>query len=149
LAELITTGAVVGKTITITDASSLRNDQTATGGDSTPLADAGEGDGLVATFANGIDALPVINSGVGIASVTKNGVGDYSITLSDAYSSLKSFKGLILQSSAVDLRFQIHSETVSSTKIIRFLTLTGATPTDMPAASSCLVKLELKNSQGF
>jgi uncharacterized spore protein YtfJ len=53
LRELISTGAVVGKTITLTDASSLRALQTATGGGATALADGGEGDGVVATFADG------------------------------------------------------------------------------------------------
>ncbi len=56
LAELINTGAVAGKTVTITDASTLRALQTATGGDATVLADAGEGDGEVATFAGGDDS---------------------------------------------------------------------------------------------
>ncbi len=56
LRELITTGAVVGKTITLTDASSLRALQTATGGGATNLADGGEGDGVSATFAGGTGA---------------------------------------------------------------------------------------------
>ncbi len=55
LRELITTGAVVGKTVTITDAGSLRTLQTATGGGATALADAGEGDGVVATFSGGVN----------------------------------------------------------------------------------------------
>lgn len=54
LRELINTGVVIGKNVTVTDASSLRNDQTATGGDATVLADAGEGDGVVATFSGGV-----------------------------------------------------------------------------------------------
>jgi len=53
LVELINTGLVTGKFPTITDASSLRALQTATGGDTTPLADGGEGDGVVATFSAG------------------------------------------------------------------------------------------------
>lgn len=53
LVELINTGAVVGKTITLTDASSLRALQTATGGGATDLADGGEGDGVVGTFSAG------------------------------------------------------------------------------------------------
>lgn len=53
LAELINTGAVVGKTVTLTDASSFRILQTATGGGATNLADGGEGDGVVATFSAG------------------------------------------------------------------------------------------------
>lgn len=58
LVEYINTGDVAAKTgqITETDASGFRDDQTATGGDATDLADAGEGDGLVATFSNGVDA---------------------------------------------------------------------------------------------
>ncbi len=53
LVELINTGAVVGKTVTVTDASSRRVLQTATGGGVTNLADGGEGDGVVATFSGG------------------------------------------------------------------------------------------------
>jgi len=56
LVELINTGAVAGKTVVITDASSLRELQTAAGGDTTDLADAGEGDGAVATFSGGTGA---------------------------------------------------------------------------------------------
>jgi hypothetical protein len=57
LRELINSGVVVGKTVTVTDAGALRNDQTATGGDATALADAGEGDGIAATFAAGANAF--------------------------------------------------------------------------------------------
>lgn len=53
LRELITTGAISGKFPTITDASSLRILQTATGGGATNLADGGEGDGTVGTFSGG------------------------------------------------------------------------------------------------
>lgn len=57
LVELINTGAVVGKTVTVTDASALRALQTAAGGDATALADAGEGDGVVGTFSGGEDQI--------------------------------------------------------------------------------------------
>jgi hypothetical protein len=50
LAELINNGTVVGKTVTITDASSFRALQTATGGDTTNLANGGEGHNVTATF---------------------------------------------------------------------------------------------------
>jgi hypothetical protein len=53
LRELISTGAVVGKTITLTDVNSLRILQTATGGGATALADGGEGDGVVGTYSAG------------------------------------------------------------------------------------------------
>ncbi len=63
LRELITTGAVVGKTVTITDASSFRILQTATGGGATPLADGGEGDGVVATFSGGANFDNTVSTG--------------------------------------------------------------------------------------
>lgn len=53
LVELINSGTVVGKTVTVTDVGTLLNNQTAAGGDATPLANGGEGDGEVALFANG------------------------------------------------------------------------------------------------
>lgn len=53
LVQLITAGIITGKFPTITDASSLRTLQTATGGDATDLADGGEGDGVVGTFSGG------------------------------------------------------------------------------------------------
>ena len=53
LVELINTGAVVGKTVTITDTSSFRDLQTATGGGDEDLADGGEGDDKTATFSGG------------------------------------------------------------------------------------------------
>jgi len=55
LVELINTGDVAAKNINLTDAGSLLDDQTAEGGDATALADGGEGDGEVATFADGTD----------------------------------------------------------------------------------------------
>ncbi len=57
LTELINNGTVAGKNVTLTDGSSLRALQTASGGDGTALADGGEGDGEVATFASGADAV--------------------------------------------------------------------------------------------
>jgi hypothetical protein len=57
LVQLINTGLITGKTPTITDALSLRSKITATGGGATPLADAGEGDAVVATFAGGSDII--------------------------------------------------------------------------------------------
>lgn len=53
LRELITTGAVAGKNINLTDAQGLRALQTATGGGAASLAEGGEGDGEVATFSGG------------------------------------------------------------------------------------------------
>jgi len=51
LVELINNGSVDGKTVTITDASSFRDLQTASGGGAQNLAASGEGDDKTATFA--------------------------------------------------------------------------------------------------
>lgn len=53
LVELINTGAVVGLNITLTDPNNLRTTMTATGGGNQNMTDGGEGDGIVATFADG------------------------------------------------------------------------------------------------
>lgn len=63
LTELVNTGAVVGKTITITGTGSFRTLQTASGGDATPFADGGEGDGVTATFSGGADFDATISTG--------------------------------------------------------------------------------------
>lgn len=53
IVELINTGAVTGKSFTVSGSTSFRTLQTATGGGATAVADAGEGDGVAATFASG------------------------------------------------------------------------------------------------
>lgn len=146
LVELINTGLITGKTPTITDASSRRVLQTATGGDTTPLADAGEGDGLIGTFSGGTTATITNNSPTGVESVARTSDGLYTITLQDAYYSCKAIKGIIKHSAAVDLRIQASAETVSSTKIVTLRLLTGAVATEPPNASVLFLKLELKNS---
>lgn len=148
LAELINTGVVVGKNITLTDASSLRVLQTATGGAAaTALSSLND---QVKAFAGGAtEVLPafVSDKSVGFASVTRNGAGDFTLALQDAYVDLKHAKAVHKSSTAVDLNCQIHSQTVSaSTKAIRVLLLTGATATQPANTVSVLVKAELKNS---
>lgn len=93
------------------------------------------------TVANG--------NGIGIASIVRNSAGNYSITLEDAYVSLKSFSAIHLASSAQDLTYQIISETVATTKIINFVCLTAGTPTDIASGSTLLVNIELKNTSAF
>jgi len=57
LVELITTNAVSGKTVTLTDTNDLLEDLRATGGGAENLANGGEGDGEVFTLANGADEV--------------------------------------------------------------------------------------------
>jgi hypothetical protein len=87
LRELITTGAVVGKTITLTDASSLRALQTATGGGATALADGGEGDGVAATFADGVTSAVALVEGKyrATVAVSDNTPGVYTFTFTDLF----------------------------------------------------------------
>lgn len=146
LAELLDSGSVVGKTVTVTDTGSLLAQiASAAGGDSTDLADSGEGDGEVATWSGGEDDLSE-SSVLGIASIARNEAGDFTLTLDDKWPSLKAMKAIHLATSAADLNVQMHSETVSTDKQIRFFTLAGATKTDPADGTLMFIKLELKNS---
>lgn len=145
LRELITTGAVAGKTVTITDVSSLRALQTATGGGATNLADGGEGDGVSATFSGGADNI-TNNSVLGIQSVERVAVGQWKITLQDAYWQLRNAKAILVSSSAVDVLFQCAAESVAAAKTINIMATAAGSAVDLAAGKKVLVKLELKNS---
>lgn len=71
LVTLINTGAVGGKNITLTDASSFRILQTATGGGAVNLAHTGEGDGVTATFSGGTN--PSTSSQVDLCELPVSG----------------------------------------------------------------------------
>lgn len=87
-----------------------------------------------------------MNSSPGIASITRNSAGNYSIVLQDNYTSLKMFECIQLLSSAQDLNFQLISETVASTKILNFVCLTGSVATDPTSGSLLLIKIDVKNT---
>lgn len=149
LTELINTGSVTGKTVTVTDGSSLRALQTATGGNTTNLADGGEGDGVVATFANGGAADPTLSSRYGITSVTRSAEGEFTITLDDKYSSLKALRALHASTSAADIHFQTKSEDVASSKVIVLMSMAAATKVDPANGTVLYIKLELKNTSAI
>lgn len=69
LVQLITSGVITGKSPTITDASSLRTLQTATGGGAATLAHSGEGDGLTGTFSGGTGTAALTASSLASAIV--------------------------------------------------------------------------------
>lgn len=96
----------------------------------------------------GATGAPTLVSGAsyGAASISRTSQGLYALTLQDKYSSLKFIEGILLDVDAEDIRFQLKSETVSTTKIVNFFTLTGATATDPSNGSAILLKLELKNT---
>lgn len=146
LVEVINTGAITGKTATVTDDDSLRTLQTAAGGDTTALADGGEGDGVEATFADGDDGNPTVVSGLGTTSITRTGVGQFTVTLDSVWTSLKAARTVILNSTAVDLRAQLKSEAVSTSRTLVVMTLTGATPTEPAPGTTLMLKMTLKNA---
>lgn len=94
----------------------------------------------------GTSGAPTIVSGYGFASIARNGAGDYTVTLSDYYASLKYFEVIHLSSSAQDLNYQMYSESVASDKKIRFLCLTGASATDPASGKVLFIKAEVKNT---
>jgi hypothetical protein len=145
LRELISTGSVVGKNVTITDGSSLRALQTATGGGATALADGGEGDGVVATFSGGAVASPSILDDLGIASISRSTKGVYSVVLHDAFYNINAFEAILELSSAADIKFHLVSQSVSS-KAFSFRALTGASVVDPSSSAKAYIKMELKNS---
>jgi hypothetical protein len=94
------------------------------------------------------DATVSSNTILGVSStgVARTGAGTYTITLQDAYPELLAVHIQMGAATAVDLVAQIVSETVSTTKIITFKTLTGAVATDAAAACFAYVTIVLKNS---
>lgn len=82
----------------------------------------------------------------GVASCTRTGTGEYTITLSEKWNALVCPEFSILKAVAQDLVPQVVSQTVTSTKIIVVDLLTGATPTDPTAACTLYMNLFLRNS---
>lgn len=101
---------------------------------------------VYAEIAIGTSGAPTLVSPIGIASIDRNSAGDYTLTLSDKYFSLKNFKCARMLSTAEDISVQVHTESVDNTKEIRFLTQTETTATDPADGTVLLIKLELKNS---
>jgi hypothetical protein len=101
---------------------------------------------LYANISIGSSGAPTIVSALGIASITRNGAGDYSIVLSDSYVSFKFFEGVLLSTSGEDINFQMHSEAVSSTKEVRFLTIAGSTKTDPSNGAKLHLRIVVKNT---
>lgn len=101
--------------------------------------------GKVAIGATGAPTLNVNNS-LGIASITRDSAGVYILTLDDKYNSLVDFKVMQIAAAAEDLTFQIESETVSTTKIIKFQCKAAAVETDPSNGSTLLIAIALKNT---
>jgi hypothetical protein len=81
------------------------------------------------------------------ASVARTGVGEYTITLENAYSALMSCNLTLQAATAVDLVPQIKSHDVTSaSQTIVFRLLAGATPTEVAAVAVVHVNILLRNS---
>lgn len=104
---------------------------------------------LHASVNIGATGAPTIASAPGVASVVRNGAGDYTVTLQDKFVSLRFFEVMHKSSSAEDLTFQMHSESVASAKTVRFLCLTAGTPTDPANGDVLFLKFELKNTSAL
>lgn len=81
-------------------------------------------------------------------SFSLNGAGDYTITLTDTYNKLcgASITVNINSATPVDLVPQVYSETVATTKLVKFKLLTAAVATAAASGTSVYVTLKLRNS---
>jgi len=98
------------------------------------------------TPANG--TFSIVGGGDGVATFTRSGVGEYTVTLSDAWTSLIGARLQVLAATAIDLVPQLKSETVASTKLVVFNMLAGATPTETAngVTQDVFLELVLKNT---
>lgn len=101
---------------------------------------------IYARASIGASGAPTLSSKVGVASLVRNGAGDYTITLDDKYSALKWFDVKVIDSTAADLTIQIAAEDVDGAKTIQFLCLEAGVETDPADGAELLIKAELKNT---
>jgi hypothetical protein len=101
---------------------------------------------LYCSMTIGASGAPTLVDRYGIASIVRNSAGDYTLTLQDNYVSLKFVEAIFLDDNAQDIRVQLKSETVSTTKQINFFTLTGAVATDPQSGQKLYLKIEVKNT---
>jgi len=83
----------------------------------------------------------------GIASITRNDTGDYTIQLSESYNSLLMVDVMVLEADDTDLTHQVISQAVSNaTPTVKIGFHAAATPTDPPDGSDIYVRITVKNS---
>lgn len=88
----------------------------------------------------------VARDSIGVASISRDSAGVYDLTLDDKYNSLLYFDVMMLEATAEDLTFQVESEDVDGTKVIKFQCKAADTETDPSDGSTLLIKIEVKNS---
>ena len=149
LRELIATGDVVAKSMTVTDASSLLDEITATGGGADNLADSGEGDGEVATLSGGVDQDFTMTRKYGIYDITQTGTGEYKIELDSKFYAFNYANFIIVDSTARDFTFQIKAYDINPSSGRAYITiyaLTAGTATNLADGSIILGEITVKNT---
>lgn len=81
----------------------------------------------------------------GIASITQNGTGDYTITLSDVYAAHLFTDLMYLESTSRDLTFQLLAVSASS-KTIQFVVHAAASATNPTSGGVVLAHIKMKRS---
>lgn len=101
---------------------------------------------IVTIAGSGAPTLVAADS-KGVASITRNSAGQYTLVLQDQYNKLMQAQVSIQSATAQDLHAQQVSETVaSSTKNVVFRTLAVGVATDPSSGSVLRIRLDLKNS---
>lgn len=102
---------------------------------------------LTATaLSGGANGIGSNNMGSLVSSISRSGVGEYTVTLADSYNAAQGIHFSVLAASAVDLVPQIKSVDVVTAKTIVVRLLAGATPTDIAANTSLLMSAVLNAS---
>ncbi len=155
LRELITTGAVVGKNITLTDASAFRILQTATGGGATNLAHGGEGDNVTATFSGGAN-FALISTGNDVkAAVNADGSASLLVLVSGTQASVVTTLTATHLANGADGVIDLGTDEITitahgyGTGVVGRMTKTGTLPTPFLLATDYFVIVIDENTIQF
>lgn len=101
----------------------------------------------VAIGASGAPTLSAVNS-KGVASISRNSAGDYSVTLSDTWYQFLGLSVVAKNSTGIPAApdVGVKSETVASTKIVRFVCSAAGVATDPANGDTLFIHFDLKNS---
>lgn len=105
---------------------------------------------LFAEVAIGATGAPTLTAAKsrGIASITRNSAGVYTVVLQDVYNRMFHARVTFKVSGGLPAApvVGIDSETVASTKTLKFVCSTGGVATDPASGETMLIKIDLKNS---
>jgi len=101
---------------------------------------------LYAEVSIGGTGAPTIVTALGIASVSRTGVGRYTVTLDDKYSRLMHAQASLVTAINQDLVIHVAGSAVDSAKTVRFRCLAAGVAADPASGDSLLIRIDLKNS---